>query len=478
MYVSDSIDVQCILGLDFLRSVPCVIDLTNRRLVLVSGDSVRSVSVDRTSVGCAVLGCDVSLPPGSECFVQGRVHHCDYEGEVLVEPSLDAPGVEVVRCVAMVKGSSLPLLIRNLTTDSITLTKHSEIADLEVSFAEEDVPERDGADAPVDIESVVSLDGSCLSEVQREALMNVLKKHERMFDGHVGHTNLVTHRIDTGNSPPIRQSPRRIPPHLTEQVRDELNKLVSEGILEESDGGWASPIRLVRKKTGELRVCADMRKLNSVTRLPAYPIPCIDDTLDALSRSSLFCVLDMNSAYHQISIDPSDREKATITTPFGNWRYKRMCFGLSSAPFTCCKLLNIMLGDMPKESCVHYFDDVILHGKTFDDVLLALDETLSRFQEAGLTLNLAKCQFFKPRVTFLGHVISHHGMSTDPEKVAKVREWPQPRTKKEMLSFLGLCSYFKKYVKDFATIASPLFDLTKKTSLFSGLAVLISRSRG
>ena len=139
-----------------------------------------------------------------------------------------------------------------------------------------------------------------------------------------------------------------------------------------------------------------------------------------------------------------------------------MCFGLSSAPFTCCKLLNIVLGDMPKESCVHNFDDIILHGKTFNEVLSVLDEALSRLQEAGLTLNLAKCQFFKPHVTFLGHVISRDGMSTDPEKVAKVQDWPQPRTRKELLSFLGLCSYFKKYVQDFALIASPLFDLTKK----------------
>ena len=143
-----------------------------------------------------------------------------------------------------------------------------------------------------------------------------------------------------------------------------------------------------------------------------------------------------------------------------------MCFGLSSAPFTCCKLLDIVLGDMPKECCVHYFDDVILHGKTFDEVLSALDEALSRFQEAGLTLNLAKCQFFKPHVTFLGHVVSRDGMSTDPEKVAKVRDWPQPRTKKELLSFLGLCSYFKKYVGGFAVIASPLFDLTRKEVSF------------
>ena len=481
LYVSDAIDVQCILGLDFLQTVPCVIDLTNRRLVLVSGESVRTVSVDRTSVGCAVLGSDVSLPPGSECFLEGWVHHCDYEGEVLVEPNLDMPGVEVVRCVARVRDSSLPLFIRNVTTDSISLPKHSQIADLEVSFAEEDIPRGVGAGSTVDIDEVVNLEGSCLSSAQRDALMSVLRRHDRMFDGHIGHTDLVTHSIDTGDHPPIRQSPRRIPPHLTEQVREELHKLVQEGILEESEGGWSSPICLVRKKSGELRVCADMRRLNAITRLPAYPIPRIDDTLDALSGSSLFCVLDMNSAYHQISIEPSDREKATITTPFGNWRYKRMCFGLSSAPFTCCKLLNTVLGDMPQTSCVHYFDDVILHGKTFDEVLTALDEALSRLQEAGLTLNLAKCQFFQPRVTFLGQVISRDGMSTDPEKVAKVKDWPQPRTRKELLSFLGLCSYFKKYVRDFALIAAPLFDLTKKDIPFqwsSGADTAFAKLKG
>ena len=140
-----------------------------------------------------------------------------------------------------------------------------------------------------------------------------------------------------------------------------------------------------------------MRKLNACTRLPAFPIPRIDDTLDALAGSSLCGVLDMNSAYHQVTIDPANRDKATITTPLGNSRYKRMCYGLSSAPFTCCRLLNIVLGDMPSESCLHYFDDSILHGRSFSDVLNALDETLLRLRAAGLTLNLSKCQFFQER---------------------------------------------------------------------------------
>ena len=461
LYVSEAIDVPCILGLDFMSAVPCVIDLSGRRLVLVSGENVRTVSANCATVGSAVLGFDVSLPAGTECLVKGYVHNCGYEGDVIVEPSMDVSGVQVVRCVAKVREGAFPLLLRNVTTENICLPKHSQVADLEVSFVEEDLPPP-GGQINSDVESLIDLSGSDITADQRCSLVDVLLKHASMFDGHVGHTDVVTHTIDTGDSPPVRQSPRRIPPHLTQQVRDELTRLVQEGILEESDSGWASPICLVRKKSGELRICADMRKLNAITRLPAYPIPRIDDTLDSLAGSSLYCVLDMNAAYHQISIDPEDRDKATITTPLGNFRYRRMCFGLSSAPFTCCKLLNAVLGDMPRESCVHYFDDIIVHGKTFDDVLTALDETLSRLSAAGLTLNLSKCEFFKPQVTFLGHVISRSGMSSDPEKVSKVRNWPEPRTKKELSSFLGLCSYFKKYVKDFAVIASPLFDLTRK----------------
>ena len=125
-----------------------------------------------------------------------------------------------------------------------------------------------------------------------------------MLDGHVAHTTLVDHHIDTGDSPPIRQAPRRILPHLKDEVNAQLNDVVRKGILEESESTWASPICVVRKKNGSVRVGADLRRLNSVSQSTAYPIASTGDTLDALSGSLPFCTLDTNSAYYQVSIGP------------------------------------------------------------------------------------------------------------------------------------------------------------------------------
>ena len=483
-YVSESIDVPVLLGIDFLRTVPCVIDLQQKRLTMAPSESIRSVSAEVTSVGRVVVGRDHVLAPGSETIIQGYAHNCEYKGAAIAEPSAELQGIEVIRSIVHVDSSSVPVLVRNVTADHITIPKHSSLADLEISFVEEPVSHssnKEGAGAPdvcadtensseqsksVDFAGLVNLTDSSLTEEERETLFSVLRKYEPMFDGHIGHTDLITHRIDTGDHSPIRHSPRRIPPNLQEEVRGQLDDLVRQGILEESDGTWSSPISVVKKKSGAWRVVADLRKINSVTKIPAYPIPRIDDALEALSGSKYFCVLDMNSAYYQISIDPADREKASITTPFGNRRFKRMCFGLATAPYTCAKLLNIVLGDLTPHVCVSYFDDITVHSNSKEELMERLDAVLSRLSAAGLTLNLAKCQFFQERVNFLGHVVSQEGIAADPEKVRKVVEWPEPRTAKELSSFLGLASYFRKFIKGFAQLAAPLFHLTNKDVTF------------
>ena len=463
VFVSDQIDVPCLLGLDFLQACPCVIDLSECRLVLAPSASVRSVSAEAVSVGRLVASASVSIPPGRESVLRARVPNCDYVGPAIVEPSLEITGLEFVPALVHVEGDLVPFVVRNVTAEYISIPKRAEIGQLEVGFAEQREPDYVGPDGPQITGQRFALADSSLTDEQRARAQAVLDKYASMFDGHLGHTNVLSHTIDTGNHSPVSQPARRVPPHLRNELRAQIDELVRQGVLEETDGGgWASPICLVRKKSGKYRMCADLRRLNAVTRPSSYPVPRIDDTLDVLSGSKMWCVLDLNSAYFQISIDERDRDKTTIVTPFGSHRFVRMPFGCRSAPSTCARLLDVVLSDLRPAACVNYFDDVIVHGSDFDDVLDKLDAVLDRLHRAGLTLNPEKCALFRTEVAFLGHVLSPDGLAADPEKVRQVAQWPVPRTAKELSSFLGLASFFRKYVRSFAEIAAPLFTLTSK----------------
>ena len=394
-YVSDRIDVPVLLGVEFLRVCPCVIDMKKRCLIVAPADSVRSISVEAISVGRVVNAKDVSVPPGAELILRGFLPNCDYRGPAMVEPVIEIENLEVVSAVVNVSGDSIPVAVRNISSEPISVPRRSELAQLEVGFVEEaDLEHRYKSSTGPDegqsasIRDEVVLNGSNMSPAEKERFWDVLSRYESMFDGHLGHSSLVTHTIDTGSCHPIRQAPRRIPPHLREEVKSALDELVSQGVLEESEGTWASPICIVRRRNGKLRICADFRRLNAETTIPAYHIPRIDDTLEALSGSSLFIVLDFNSAYYQVSVDPKDRDKTTIVTPFGSYRHCRMPMGLSGSPVTCARLLDVVLADLSPKVVLSYFDDVILHGSSFDELLTNLDKVLGRLHEAGLTLNL------------------------------------------------------------------------------------------
>ena len=397
-YVSDKIDVPVLLGVDFLRVCPCVIDMKQRCLIVAPADSVRSISVEAVSVGRVVNAKDISVPPGAELILRGFLPNCDYRGPAMIEPMIEIENLEVVSALVNVSGESpIPVAVRNISSKPISVPRRSELAQLEVGFVEEadfELKSADGSDnaKSFDVSDEVVIDGSKMSGDEKERFWDVLGRYKSMFDGHLGHSNLVTHTIDMGDSRQdewdIRQAPRRIPPHLRDEVKEALDELVSQGVLEESEGTWASPICLVRRRNGKLRICADFRRLNAETTLPAYHIPRIDDTLEALSGSSLFIVLDFNSAFYQVSVDPKDRDETTIVTPFGSYRHRRMPMGLSGSPVTCARLLDIILADLSPKVVLSYFDDVILHGRTFDDLLINLDTVLNRLNEAGLTLNL------------------------------------------------------------------------------------------
>ena len=214
------------------------------------------------------------------------------------------------------------------------------------------------------------------------------------------------------------------------------------------------------------QILCDYRKVNSVTRKDAYPLPRIDDTLDTLAGSQLFSTLDLISGYWQVEVDSKDREKTAFCTPLGLFEFRVMPFGLCNAPATFQRLMDLVLAGLQWTSCLVYLDDVIIVGKTFEEHLLHLREVLIRLREAGLKLQPSKCSFCQKKVEFLGHIVSDKGVATDPAKTAQVAKWPTPSSQKEVQQFLGLASYYRRFVKDFATIAKPLHRLTEKTMDF------------
>lgn len=304
-----------------------------------------------------------------------------------------------------------------------------------------------------------------LTNEQTGQLQELLCQYADVFsagDHDLGCTGLVQHCINTGSNPPMKHTPRRVAPIRRKEMEKAVQELFDQGLIEKSDSPWSSAVVLVTKKDGSTRFCVDYRALNDVTVKDSYPLPRIDDTLDALVGAQWFSTLDLKSGYHQVEMAMEDRKKTAFSFGQGLWQFKVMPFGLCNAPATFERLMERILEGLQWKTALVYLDDVIVFGGSFEEELDRLEGVFQRLRQASLKLSPKKCELFRQEVPFLGHVVSRGGVKTDPQKVKAVQEWPVPRNLTEVRSFLGLCTYYRRFVKDFACIATPLHHLSKK----------------
>ena len=297
----------------------------------------------------------------------------------------------------------------------------------------------------------------------REKTKNLFRRYGYLFaleNLDLGHTSLVKHKIRLTDNTPFKERYRRIPPHLYDEVKKHLQEMLEIGAIRRSNSPWASAVVLVRKRDGSLRFCIDLRKLNARTVKDAYSLPRIDETLDCLSGSRIFTSLDLKSGYWQVEMDDASKELTAFTVgPLGFYECERMPFGLTNVPATFQRLMEGCLGDLHLNWCIIYLDDIIIYSVDPDEHLKRLEGVFAKLASAGLKLKPSKCEFFKTRIKYLGHIVSEEGIETDPEKIDSVRKWPTPRTVTDVRSFLGFTNHYRRFIPKYARVARQLNSL-------------------
>ena len=361
-------------------------------------------------------------------------------------------------------GSTSPLAIRGSFVASITANKRRKTAKF-IVVHDERAGSLLGSETAIDL-GLLQI-GPEITEIRTlsyttDPVTQILAKYDKAFQG-VGKLRDFSMQIHVDPSvTPIAQPPRRIPFQIRAKVDDKIRELEQLDIIERVEGPtpWVSPLVAVPKPNGEVRVCVDMRQANQAILRERHPIPTVEETLQEINGAAVFSKLDLRWGYHQIELNPESRVITTFATHHGLWRYKRLMFGISSAPEAYQHIIQQSLSGCPGVRNIS--DDIIVYGKDQAEHDRNLGQVLQRIVEKGLTLNKDKCLFSVPQLTFFGFKVSSAGIGPDDQKVSAIKDARRPTNPNEVRSFLGLVNYCARFFPNLATEAEPLRKLTRQ----------------
>ena len=485
-FIVADIEPDAILGMPFLRDSQCqvncadsVVELNKKRLSCTNQHGVDFNSKVQ-------LVADITVPPRTEQMINCRLvnvickplgmitnHDTAVNRGLAVAASLHACDKDVmpIRCinpmdraVTLLAGTVIANCMGVERDQLVEAQTNSAINHISLAGSDESVPDH--------LKSLYEeAAGACPTPQQRQKISLLLRKYGDVFscgDNDQGKTDLVTHSIELQpGTRPIKQAPRRQGPEKEAEIERQVQKLEQQGIIEPACGAWSSPVVLVKKKDGSWRFCIDYRRLNAVTVQDAYPLPRIDESLEALAGSHYFSTLDLMSGYWQVPLDEDAKIKSAFCTRGGLWKWRVLPFGLTAAPATFQRLMERVLHGLHWKTLLLYLDDVIVIEKDFDSHMSHLEEVLVHFRFAGLKLKPSKCHLFQTKFAYLGNVVSKDGVATDPAKVSAVADWPVPQNLKELQAFIGTAGYYRQYVENFASKARPLTKLNNPDIKFS-----------
>jgi hypothetical protein len=306
-----------------------------------------------------------------------------------------------------------------------------------------------------------------LTTEQTSKIDALIQKYEENFskdNNDLGYYNKTEFNIDTKNEKPIKTKPYRVAYAQQPEVDGMIDEMLVNNIIKKSNSPWASPLVIVKKKDGTNRFCVDYRKINEITVKDNFPVPLIEETLDSLQGSQYFTTIDLASGYWQMALNNDAKLKTAFISSKGLFQFERLPFGLSNAVSFFQRTMETIFEGVPNIKI--YIDDIMVHSKTFEEHLLHLEEVFIILKESNLKIKASKCLFGATETKFLGYDINKEGIRPNNDKIKAMLKYPVPKTQKQVKRFLGMASYYRKFIPNYSSITEAINRLLKKNSKF------------